>query len=56
MHGSDANSVPEEIGVCAWNSRAVLAKVLTEYLDLGWTQSDISKMKRHMKSTSPGKS
>jgi predicted TIM-barrel fold metal-dependent hydrolase len=44
MHGSDANSVPEEIGSCAWNSRAVLAKVLTEYLDLGWTQDDISKM------------
>jgi len=44
MHGSDANSVPEEIGSCAWNSRAVLAKVLTEYLDLGWTQGDINKM------------
>jgi hypothetical protein len=36
--------VPEEIGSCAWNSRAVLAKVLTEYLDLGWTQGDINKM------------
>jgi hypothetical protein len=36
--------VPEEIGSCAWNSRAVLAKVLTEYLDLGWTQADINKM------------
>jgi predicted TIM-barrel fold metal-dependent hydrolase len=44
MHGSDANSVPEEIGSCAWNSRAVLAKILTEYLDLGWTQDDINKM------------
>ena len=44
MHGSDANSVPEEIGYCAWNSRAVLAKVLTEYLEFGWTQSDIDTM------------
>ncbi|HVW71072.1 MAG TPA: amidohydrolase family protein [Steroidobacteraceae bacterium] len=44
MHGSDANSVPEEIGCCAWNSRAVLAKVLTEYLNFGWTQGDINKM------------
>lgn len=45
MHGSDANTVPEEIGYCAWNSRAVLAKVLTEYKDsFGWTQADITKM------------
>jgi uncharacterized protein len=45
MHGSDANSVPEEIGYCAWNSRAVLAKVLTEYRQsFGWTQQDIRVM------------
>jgi Amidohydrolase len=45
MHGSDANSVPEEIGYCAWNSRAVLAKVLSEYRQsLGWTQADIATM------------
>lgn len=45
MHGSDANTVPEEIGYCAWNSRAVLAKVLTEYKEsLGWTQRDITAM------------
>jgi predicted TIM-barrel fold metal-dependent hydrolase len=44
MHGSDANSVPEEIGYCAWNSRAVLAKVLSEYRELGWTQADITAM------------
>lgn len=45
MHGSDANTVPEEIGYCAWNSRAVLAKVLTEYKEsFGWTQADITKM------------
>jgi Amidohydrolase len=44
MHGSDANSVPEEIGYCAWNSRAVLAKVLSEYRELGWTQADITTM------------
>jgi hypothetical protein len=45
MHGSDANTVPEEVGYCAWNSRAVLAKVLTEYKDsLGWTQRDITAM------------
>jgi hypothetical protein len=45
MHGSDANTVPEEIGYCAWNSRAVLAKVLTEYKEsFGWTQADIRKM------------
>jgi predicted TIM-barrel fold metal-dependent hydrolase len=45
MHGSDANTVPEELGYCAWNSRAVLAKVLTEYKEsFGWTQADITKM------------
>jgi hypothetical protein len=45
MHGSDANTVPEEIGYCAWNSRAVLAKVLTEYKEsFGWTQQDITAM------------
>ena len=45
MHGSDANSVPEEIGYCAWNSRAVLARVLTEYRQsFGWTQQDIQVM------------
>jgi predicted TIM-barrel fold metal-dependent hydrolase len=45
MHGSDANTVPEEIGYCAWNSRAVLAKVLTEYkASFGWTQADITTM------------
>lgn len=45
MHGSDANSVPEEIGYCAWNSRAVLARVLTEYRQsFGWTQQDIRTM------------
>ncbi|WP_136161310.1 amidohydrolase family protein [Sphingomonas flavalba] len=45
MHGSDANTVPEEIGYCAWNSRAVLAKVLSEYRDsFGWLQSDIAAM------------
>jgi predicted TIM-barrel fold metal-dependent hydrolase len=45
MHGSDTNSVPEEIGYCAWNTRAVLAKVLTEYrTSLGWTQADVTTM------------
>jgi hypothetical protein len=44
MHGSDANTVPEEIGYCAWNSRTVLAKVLSEYRQLGWTQRDITAM------------
>ena len=44
MHGSDANTVPEEVGYCAWNSRAVLAKVLSEYRELGWTQRDIVAM------------
>jgi len=45
MHGSDANTVPEEIGYCAWNTRAVLAKVLTEYKEsFGWTQRDITAM------------
>jgi Amidohydrolase len=45
MHGSDANSVPEEIGYCAWNTRAVLARVLTEYRQsFGWTQQDIRVM------------
>lgn len=45
MHGSDANTVPEEIGYCAWNTRAVLAKVLSEYREsFGWTQADIGAM------------
>ncbi|MEI9849903.1 MAG: amidohydrolase family protein [Sphingomonas sp.] len=45
MHGSDSNTVPEELGYCAWNTRAVLAKVLTEYRDsFGWTQADIGAM------------
>ncbi len=44
MHGSDANSVPEEIGYAAWNSRATLAKLLTEYKQhWGWTQTDIDQ-------------
>jgi hypothetical protein len=44
MHGSDANTVPEEIGYCCWNSRAVLAKVLGEYQSYyGWTASDTMK-------------
>jgi len=41
MHGSDSNNVPEEIGYCAWNTRSVLAKILTDYKEnYGWTQSD----------------
>jgi hypothetical protein len=41
MHGSDANTVPEEIGYCCWNSRAVLARVLGEYRTYyGWTAAD----------------
>jgi predicted TIM-barrel fold metal-dependent hydrolase len=44
MHGSDANTVPEEIGYCCWNSRAVLARVLGEYQSYyGWTVSDTMK-------------
>ena len=49
MHGSDANSVPEEIGYCAWNTRAVLAKVLSEYREsFGWTQDDITAMAQNV--------
>jgi len=49
MHGSDANSVPEEIGYCAWNSRATLAKLLTEYKQhWGWTQADIDQAARNI--------
>ncbi|HKU14339.1 MAG TPA: amidohydrolase family protein [Steroidobacteraceae bacterium] len=49
MHGSDANSVPEEIGYCAWNTRAVLAKVLSEYREsFGWTQDDITSMAQNV--------
>jgi hypothetical protein len=45
MHGSDANTVPEEIGYCCWNSRAVLAKVLGEYeTHYGWTRADTLQM------------
>jgi hypothetical protein len=41
MHGSDANTVPEEVGYCGWNSRAVLARVLGEYRTYyGWTAAD----------------
>ena len=44
MHGSDANTVPEEIGYCCWNSRAVLAKVLSDYRTYyGWTAEDITR-------------
>jgi predicted TIM-barrel fold metal-dependent hydrolase len=49
MHGSDANSVPEEIGYCAWNTRAVLAKVLSEYREsFGWRQDDITAMAQNV--------
>jgi predicted TIM-barrel fold metal-dependent hydrolase len=45
MHGSDANTIPEEIGYCAWNGRTVLAKVLADHVsDYGWTASDIRRM------------
>ena len=43
MHGSDSNTVPEEIGYCAWNGRAALARVLNEYRHYGWTNADIEK-------------
>ncbi len=46
---SDANSVPEEIGYCAWNTRAVLAKVLSEYREsFGWRQDDITAMAQNV--------
>jgi hypothetical protein len=41
MHGSDANTVPEEVGYCCSNSRAILARVLGDYKTYyGWTASD----------------
>ena len=44
MHGSDANTVPEEIGYCCWNSRAVLARVLSDFKTYyGWTAEDTTK-------------
>jgi predicted TIM-barrel fold metal-dependent hydrolase len=45
MHGSDANTIPEEIAYCAWNSRSVLARVLNDHKKhYGWTQPDVEKM------------
>jgi predicted TIM-barrel fold metal-dependent hydrolase len=45
MHGSDANTIPEELGYCAWNGRTILAKVLTDYVShYGWTATDVQKM------------
>lgn len=45
MHGSDTNSVPEEIGYCATNTRAALALVLQEYRTaFRWQPSDIARM------------
>lgn len=42
MHASDINTVPEGIGFCAWNSRAVLARILNDYkVHYGWTQADV---------------
>lgn len=44
MHGSDSNTVPEEVGYCAWNSRSVLARVLNDYrTHYGWSQADVEK-------------
>ncbi|MEX2123446.1 MAG: amidohydrolase family protein [Woeseia sp.] len=41
MHGSDSNNVPEEIGYCAWNTRHVLGRVLTDYqAHYGWSRRD----------------
>ncbi len=45
MHGSDSGGVPDETGYCAWNSRQVLARILTEYKTYyGFTQADIDGM------------
>jgi len=45
MHGSDSGGVPDETGYCAWNSRQVLARILTEYKTYyGWTQADIDEI------------
>ena len=44
MHAGDINTVPDGIGFCAWNSRAVLARVLRDYKRYyGWSQSDVEK-------------
>ena len=44
MHGGDINTVADGIAFCAWNSRAVLARVLNDYRRYyGWTQRDVTK-------------
>lgn len=44
MHAGDINTVPDGIGFCAWNSRAVLSRVLGDYKRYyGWSQRDIEK-------------
>jgi hypothetical protein len=41
MHGSDANTVPEQVGYCCWDSRAVLARIIGEYTRYyGWTAAE----------------
>ncbi len=47
MHGSDSGGVPDETGYCAWNSRQVLARILTEYKTYyGWRMADIESIAR----------
>jgi predicted TIM-barrel fold metal-dependent hydrolase len=45
MHGSDANTIPEEIGYCASNSRMTLARVLSDYTAYyDWSADDVEKI------------